>query len=357
MKKNNTLIAMLCASCLVLTGCGAQSTLLIPYDNTSTVKTADIQDIIPANIMPAFSTDLAIIDDDGMHGDMSEPETEFAHKESKSPSEEDEYEDYYEEYYLEDTKLSDTPALLVDVTNDEVIYYNRAFQEVAPASLTKLMTALLVYENANLDDEVVLTAEMNANMISAAQTCGLVAGDRISVSSLLEAMLIYSGNETANALAIHVAGSIADFVPMMNERAMTLGCSNTHFVNTNGLDVDNHYSTCYDLYMMFHELLKYDHFVNSIETRNLTINYVNASGVPVSSDFVTTNYYLNGNAYSPDGVYVYGGKTGTTDNGGACLICYAINKAGNNYIAVSLGNRDKEKLYSQMNKILTKIQN
>ena len=103
--------------------------------------------------------------------------------------------------------------------------------------------------------------------------------------------------------------------------------------------------------------LQYDIFVKAMETAELEITYTDSSNNARTAFFPTTNYYLKGQAVSPEGVTVYGGKTGTTDNAGACLICYALDTSGNEYIAVSMGNQSKDELYSQMNKILSKIQN
>ena len=105
---------------------------------------------------------------------------------------------------------------------------------------------------------------MNADMIPGAQVCGFVPGDIVSVKELLYSMLVYSGNDAANALAIHISGNVQNFVAMMNEEANRIGAVNTHFSNPSGLDISNHYSSAYDLYLIFNECLKYDDFKNAV---------------------------------------------------------------------------------------------
>lgn len=339
---------------MLLTGCGSSSSLLISYNDINLLKSSDVQDVIPASTVDPFTKNIAVISGDGTLGGTKIAQTSVA---VSSDTEEGDSLSSTDEASVDDQTLTDTPALLINRTTNEVLYYNDAFTEIPPASLTKLMTALLALKYGVMSDEVTLTSAMNANLIPEAQTCGLVPGDVITLETLFNSMIVYSGNETANAIAVHIAGDINSFVDMMNKEALKLGATNTHFVNTNGLDIDNHYSSVYDLYLIFNECMKYDLFVDAMMTSTLTISYIGSTGKTRGNMFQTTNYYLRGTARSPEGVTVYGGKTGTTSNAGACLICYAEDKEGNNYVAVSMGNPSKDELYSQMNKILSKIQN
>lgn len=369
MKTKKQILALCCASLMLLSGCSTSSNLFISYDDINILKSEDVQDVIPASTVDPFTKNIAVISGNGSIGgtnltsssvaaDISAvEEATDANSTSTDDSVTGTVSSTDDTSVTDDTALTDTPALLVNRTTNEILYYNDAFTEIAPASLTKLMTALLALKYGIMTDEVQLTSAMNANMVSEAQTCGFVAGDVVSLETLFKCMLVYSGNETANAIAIHIAGSIQDFVDMMNEEAVKLGAVNTHFVNTNGLDVENHYSSVYDLYLIFNECMKYDLFVSAMTTSSLTISYTSSTGAARGNLFQTTNYYLKGDATSPDGLTVYGGKTGTTTNAGACLICYLLDDAGDEYIAVSMGNSSKDELYSQMNKILSKIQN
>lgn len=377
-------IFAICTTALLLTGCRANSAMLIEYSDLNILKSSDILDMSAAKTAEAISKDIAVLpvsgnyDAEASAGGSSDETSDT--DESQTPSDTDQTSstaapsdttdstdssltagqdsppDETDAPVPDPNVLSDTPALLINRTTNEPVYAHDAFKEVAPASLTKLMTALLVLEYGNLSDEITLTADMNYNMSPAAQVCGFKAGDKVTVEQLLYCMLIYSGNETANALGIYLAGNMTDFCTMMNNEAKKIGAVNTHFSNANGLDTANHYSSAYDLYLMFNACMQYDTFVKAVCQPSYTVTYESESGSTITSAFTTTNYYLRGAALSPDGITVYGGKTGTTDNAGACLILYAKDTAGNEYISVSLGNTNKDELYSQMNKILKKVQ-
>ena len=340
----------ICTAALLLTGCRADSAMLIEYSDLNILSSSDVLSLIPAQTSEPYSTDIAVID--------YTPETDSAEAEtdpsSDTTAETDTSSNTQNDY---GEPSSETPGLLVDMTNNEVLYNNLPYKEVAPASLTKMMTALLTLKYGNLDDSVTLTSEMNQDMISGAQVCGFVPGDTITVKELLYSMLVFSGNDAANALAIHVGGSISAFVDMMNEEANLLGAVNTHFSNPSGLDVDNHYSSAYDLYLIFNACMAYDDFSTAICQPSYTTHYTNSSGDAASVTFTSTNLYMDGTYSSPDGVTVYGGKTGTTEAAGACLLAYSHDDAGNEYVSLSLGSADKPELYSQMNKILAKILN
>ena len=137
------------------------------------------------------------------------------------------------------------------------------FDKIYPASTTKLMTALVALENADLSD--VVTVSQNADMNSFAAdeaTCGIQAGDKITLSDLLYGLLLHSGNDNATAIAEYVGGSMDGFAKMMNKEAKKLMATGTHFVNSNGLHNDDHYTTAYDLYLIFNECIKNDDFVS-----------------------------------------------------------------------------------------------
>ena len=143
--------------------------------------------------------------------------------------------------------ISAEAGILYDVTNGRVLFEKNADEKLAPASTTKLMTALLVLEKANLDDKVTFSKTAVTNLESGAVKIGLVEGDQVSVKDSLYALLLKSANEVANGLAEHVSGSISVFAELMNARAAELGCTNTHFVNPNGLNSDQQYTTCRDM--------------------------------------------------------------------------------------------------------------
>ena len=144
-------------------------------------------------------------------------------------------------------EISSEAGVLYDVTNGRVLFEKNADEKLAPASTTKLMTALLVLEKAKLDDKVTFSKTAVTDLEAGAVKIGLVEGDQVAVKDCLYALLLKSANEVANGLAEHVSGSISGFSELMNARARELGCTNTHFVNPNGLNSDEQYTTCRDM--------------------------------------------------------------------------------------------------------------
>ncbi len=138
-------------------------------------------------------------------------------------------------------------AILYDVTHDMVLFEKNADARMYPASITKLMTALLVLEHADLDKMVTFSKTAVTKLESGAVTLKLAEGDQVSVRDCLYGLILKSANEVANGLAEHVGGSIQGFADLMNAKAVALGCTNTHFVNPNGLNSSEHYSTCRDM--------------------------------------------------------------------------------------------------------------
>ena len=181
------------------------------------------------------------------------------------------------EGYTEDTELHS--AALFDLTGERVLYSYKAHERLYPASTTKIMTALLAIENANLDDQVTISGNADASSFPAdAQVCGLAKGEVWTLRDLLGALLLYSGNDAATAIAEYVGGSEEAFVNMMNRRAQELMANGTHFMNPHGLHDDNHYTTAYDLYLIFNECIKHEDFVNIIQSEAYTAYYTDVDG-------------------------------------------------------------------------------
>ena len=214
------------------------------------------------------------------------------------------------------------------------------------------MTALVALKYGNLNDEV--TISYNATHINeyGAKLCGFAEGDKITLKKLLYSFLICSGNDAGIAIAEHIAGSVDKFAAMMNKEVKALGCSGSNFVNPHGLHDDNHYTTPYDLYLVFHELLKYDVFMDIINHSSYKAEFNGADGNKKTLWFTSTDKYLLGSAKAPEGVTVIGGKTGTTSMAGSNLILYSKNSNGNSYISVVMHASDSFSLYSQMSHLL-----
>ncbi len=227
---------------------------------------------------------------------------------------------------LEEPELQCTHAILVDANYGEVLYAKKADEKAYPASITKVMTALLVLEamdSGKLTREQQITAGPTAlqDMSSNASTANLKPGDTLTVEQLLYCLLLPSANEAGNILAVAVDGSIEAFVEHMNTRAAELGCKGTHFVNPHGLHDPDHYTTAYDISLYMTEALKHELFRTIIHTATYVLPATAHQG---EQTFYNTNALISNFHYSG---YVYdkciGGKTGTTDEAGKCLVAAA----------------------------------
>lgn len=247
-----------------------------------------------------------------------------------------------------------TAAGLFDLNDGDVIYAKNVHEKLNPASITKVLTALCAIKYGNLDD--VLTASDNVYINeSGAVKLGLEAGDTMTLEQALHALILKSANDVAIMIAEHIGGSVEGFSDMMNEMAQSLGATNSHFVNPNGLTDPNHYTTVYDLYLICNEAVKYDKFIEIIHTASYNSVYHDRNGKEKEISLSTTNAYLKGEAFAPDNVTVIGGKTGTTNAAGSCLILYSRNQSGNPYISVILQSSDRTELYREMTDLLGEI--
>lgn len=245
---------------------------------------------------------------------------------------------------VEDPGLTCRNAVLLDATYDEVLYDKGARDKAYPASITKVMTALLVLEAVDegtltLQTPITATAEALA-VPEGSSTAGILEGETLTVEQLLYCLLLPSGNEVAQILAIAVDGSIDAFVEHMNQRAEELGCEGTHFANPHGFHDPNHYTTAYDITRFMKAAMEYDLFQTILTTPNYTIPPTNQSPEERTirnTNALTSNYYILGYLYGPG----TGGKTGTTDEAGNCLVETA--KDGDMYlISVILGAQEVE---------------
>ncbi len=243
-------------------------------------------------------------------------------------------------------------AACYDVTDNKVIYSHDVFKKIYPASTTKLLTAYLAVRYLNLDDEILITEDNCGITTPGAQLCGFKTGDRLSVRDMLYCLLIYSGNDAAVALAIAVSGTEKDFADLMNKEAKRLGAIDTHFTNPHGLHELQHFTTAYDIYLIFNECLK-DPFLKSIfKTKEYDVSIVDASGETKTLHMQPTNLYYAGKYTAPEGITVYGGKTGVTMSAGNCLIIYSENSEGRGFITEVFKAESKDILYNEMNELL-----
>lgn len=248
-----------------------------------------------------------------------------------------------------------TAAGLFDVNRNTVLYAKNIHERLDPASLTKLMTAVVALKYGNPDDMITTTSNVIITE-SGATLCGLAEGDHLTLNQALHALLMKSANDAAVAIAEHISGSVEAFAELMNEEAKAIGATNSHFVNPHGLTAENHYVTAYDMYLIFNEAIKYDLVTEIISMTNYDSVYTDKNGNSKQLSLQTTNWYLTGNAQAPDQVNVVGGKTGTTNAAKNCLVLLARDTAGSPYIAVILKSDERGILYTQMTDLLSEIQ-
>ncbi|MBO4267197.1 MAG: D-alanyl-D-alanine carboxypeptidase [Lachnospiraceae bacterium] len=243
---------------------------------------------------------------------------------------------------------------LFDATSAETVYAKNAHKKLNPASLTKVMTAYIALKYGHLDDT--LTASSNVVITeSGAQLLGLKEGDKLTLEQALNALLLYSANDAGVLIAEYLSGSVESFASVMNDEAVKLGATNTHFMNPHGLTDEEHYTTVYDLYLIFNAAMQFEEFRKIINTTEYKSTYKDREGNPKNIDIGTTNAYLKGDVQAPAGVSVIGGKTGTTKAAKSCLILLSNGDNGHTYISVILGSTDHDSLYRNMTTLLTDI--
>ena len=245
-------------------------------------------------------------------------------------------------------------AALFDMDDREVLYSKDVFERMYPASITKIMTALVAIKEGDLKSRVLVTDDAVITE-QGATLCGIEPGDTLTLEQLLYGLMHPSGNDAGAAIAVHIAGSIEAFSDMMNEEAVRLGATGTHFVNPHGLNDPDHYTTAYDLYLIFNEALKYPVFRQIVGTTAYTANYHNKNSEPVSKTWKGSNWFMTGERETPDGLKVFGGKTGTTKAAGYCLIMASRDDSDKEYISVVLKADSRPHLYDNMTNIISKI--
>ena len=245
-------------------------------------------------------------------------------------------------------------AALFNLKSLDTVYAKNVNEQLHPASLTKIMTALVAIKYGSPDQ--MLTASENVRITEpGAMLCGLNPGDQMTLDQALHVLLLMSANDAAVLIAEGVAGSVEEFVSLMNKEADAIGATNCNFTNPNGLTEEGHYMTAYDLYLIFQEALQYDLFNQIIQMPAYTSTYRDRSGNEKSLDIKTSNRYLRGSYETPTNVTIIGGKTGTTNAAGSCLILLARSSDGTPYISVILKDSSGDQLYADMTNLLSVI--
>ena len=227
----------------------------------------------------------------------------------------------------EEPKLNSRAAVIYDRKSKKIIWGKKENEKRPMASTTKIMTAIVVLENANLSDTVTVSKKSAG---TGGSRLGLKVGDKITVNNLLYGLLMVSGNDAAVALAEYVGGSVEGFADKMNQKAKELGLENTHFVTPHGLDMADHYTTALELAEMADYAMNNERFAQIVNTKNITIS-INGR----SKSLKNTNELL-GNLNGVNGV-----KTGFTNGANRCLVT-SVNRDGMNIITVVLGADTKK---------------
>jgi len=304
---------------LCLTGCGSTK-YDMPYSPQSSVSSYQLLNIANQETIEPFAANLCVAAKDVSAPEVSLPDAEA--------------------------------AALFDTKNLDTLYAKNVNNQMDPASLTKVMTALVALKYGSTDDVYVASENVKITE-SGAVLCGLKPGDKMTLDQALHILLMYSANDVAVLIAEGVTGgSVEDFVALMNKEAKDIGATNCNFMNPNGLTQEGHYVTAYDLYLIFQEALKYELFNEIIQMSSYSTVYMDANGSEKSVEVENTNLYLKGVYDMPANVTVVGGKTGTTNAAGHCLILLSRSSSGTPYISVILKDDSREKLYTDMTHLL-----
>lgn len=304
----------------VLTGCSTKEADVISYKDS--VSASDT--LVTSTGAPLYASDLCVIAKD------KQDEADEVMKNSSS-------------------------SLMINRSTGEMVYANNVFDKIYPASITKLATTLVALQQNKLESTITVSNNASHIVYPGAKLCGFNEGDKVPFKTMLNSFLVYSGNDAGIAIAEDVAGSVEGFANMMNESVAKLGATHSNFVNPHGLHDDNHYTTAYDMYLIFNELLNYDEFRSIINQSSYKAEYTSATGREVARIFTSTNLYLLGGTEAPNSITVFGGKTGTTNEAGYCLILLSTDKKGNEYISMVYNATSRKDLYKKMNHLFSMI--
>ncbi len=309
---------------LVCTGCG-NSAYDMPYDPDSVISGFNVISRQNSKAAHTFAEELCVVTDNVTNDetvDMTQAEA----------------------------------AILFGLNDCEVLYAKNAHKQLHPASLTKVMTALVALKYGSIDQVLTATDAVTITE-SGAQLIGLRPGDSMTLNQALHVLLLYSANDVAMLIAENVGGSTEHFVELMNQEAQELGATNTHFMNPHGLTQEEHYTTAYDLYLIFNEALKYEKFNEIIQMSSYETTYSNSEGEVITLSIRNSNLFLRGDYKAPENITVIGGKTGTTNAARSCLMLLAKDAQGASYIAIILKAETRDLVYESMIDLLEEIQN
>lgn len=246
-------------------------------------------------------------------------------------------------------EITATSGMVIDCIDGKILYSKNSDEKLYPASLTKVLTAILVVEKCGLQDNVTINQSAIDKVESGYLTANLKTGEVFTVEQLLNLLLISSYDDVANALAEHVAGSEEEFVKMMNEKAKEIGCTNSNFLNCHGEHDTNHYSTAHDMALIANHAVKFETIRN--------IAQVTEYGLPATTIYTGNDrYFYTSNEMLQTGSknyykYAKGLKTGFTTPAGNCLMAYA-EKSGLKLVSVTMKSTTSNSRYEDSEAIL-----
>ena len=235
-------------------------------------------------------------------------------------------------------EIAEETGILMEATTGQVLFDKEMDERRYPASTTKIMTALLILENVkDLSQTVTFTDVITPDLAPGNSTINAQVGEQLTVEECLYGIMLASANEVCTQMAVYVAGSVENFVSMMNKRAAELGCENTHFVNANGLPDPNHYTTAHDLARILAAAIQNEDFCRISGSASYTIPPTNMT--PYSRDLENSNALIKEGEYHYEGVIA--GKTGHTEaakntlvtaasRDGMTLVCVVLRSDGEN---------------------------
>ncbi len=220
----------------------------------------------------------------------------------------------------EELTLYSNANLVMDFESGNVLFEKNGYEKVYPASTTKILTAILVIENLNLDDSVVCSRNAILSTPIGSSIMDAKVEEVLSIRNLLYGLMLPSGNDAANVLAEAVSSNMSSFVELMNKKLAEIGCKDTHFTNAHGFHDDNHYTTPYDMAKLMQYCMQNKTFREFIETKSVEIPATNKSE---ARKLINTNRLLDPNYKSMYYEYCLGGKTGYTEEARGTFIGYA----------------------------------
>ncbi len=238
----------------------------------------------------------------------------------------------------------------------EVLSQHNIYEKVYPASTTKILTCLIALERGNLDDIVTVPESSNIT-VNGSSMADLEPGDTLSLRELLYALMVPSGNDAAVAIAEHIGGDVADFAKLMNLEAKKLGATHSNFTNPHGLPDENHYTTVYDMYLIFNEAMKHEEFRDISRTKvySCILNTSEGSKNPQrEAIWESGNGFYNEKFSFAENMQIVAGKTGHTSAAGFCLVLGETGLSDNEYISIIFNAPTYEDLYSSMRTLCEK---